>query len=236
MRSCPATILLLLSMAICGCHRQAGRAPAPSISPMRAIYVQDQRDRGELMSDAGDAIEPSRTMKAPEALSDDDMTRRDAEREVVVRSMLQHGQLITAQDFHDAAYIFQHGHTSDEYLLAHVLAVEAVARGGGADSKWIAAATLDRYLQEIGQKQVFGTQYEDEGLAYYMQHRNEPNVGKKVMKMPTTETQEPYDPGLIPAAVRKDFCVPDLEQQRLQVEHDNKNEDFDAARPAGCIR
>ena len=31
-------------------------------------------------------------------------------------------------------------------------------RGGSAD-KWIAAATLDRYLQSINQPQVFGTQY-----------------------------------------------------------------------------
>lgn len=74
--------------------------------------------------------------------------------------MFHHNQIVDGRDFRYASFIFQHGQTSDDYLLAHVLAVEAVVHGNTV-SKWIAAATLDRYLQEIGQKQVFGTQYPD---------------------------------------------------------------------------
>ncbi len=52
----------------------------------------------------------------------------------------------------------QHGDAADDYLLAHILAVEAIVKGD-ASSKWISAATLDRYLQAIGKSQIFGTQY-----------------------------------------------------------------------------
>ncbi len=46
-----------------------------------------------------------------------------------LRSMLDKGEVKLAQDFADAAVIFQHGEVADDYLLAHVLAVEAVIRG-----------------------------------------------------------------------------------------------------------
>ena len=45
-----------------------------------------------------------------------------------------------------------------ECLLAHVLAVAALAKGDDR-GVWLSAAALDRYLQEIGRPQVFGTQY-----------------------------------------------------------------------------
>jgi hypothetical protein len=38
----------------------------------------------------------------------------------------------------------------------HVPAVTAVAKGSAA-AKWLAAVTMDRYLQTINQPQVFGT-------------------------------------------------------------------------------
>jgi len=39
--------------------------------------------------------------------------------------------------------IFQQGQTPDDFLFAHVLATQALMRGGSAD-KWIAEATLGR--------------------------------------------------------------------------------------------
>jgi hypothetical protein len=63
-------------------------------------------------------------------------------------------------DFYYAAFISQHGNDPSDYLLAHTLAMAAMARG--YDAAWISAATLDRYLQKIGQAQVFGTQYQCE--------------------------------------------------------------------------
>jgi hypothetical protein len=119
------------------------------------------------------------------------------------------GQLISALDFHDAAFIFQHGDTPDDYLLAHILAMEAVVKGD-TSSKWIAAATLDRYLMTIGQKQVFGTQYPDNTYLYYLQHSNDPDLGEKIKAVPKGTTQQPYNDQLVPDTLRADFCVPAL--------------------------
>ncbi len=61
------------------------------------------------------------------------------------------------------------------------------------DASWIAAATLDRYLQTIGQKQIYGTQY------------RMPNDGPP--------TREPYDPALVPDSLRVALGVPTRMEQ-----------------------
>lgn len=116
----------------------------------------------------------------------------DAKRREAVQTMLDEGKLRSGTDFYHAAYIFQHGQQSNDFLKAHGLAVIAAAKGR-RDAAWIAAATLDRYLQNIGQKQVYGTQY----------------------RLPDNEppTQEPYDRNLFSDAMRAASGVPDLATQ-----------------------
>src|SRR5215475_10363694 len=132
-------------------------------------------------------------------------------RRTEAKSLLAAGELKTAQDFHDAAVIFQHGHNPDDYLLAH-LAIEAIAMGD-ASSKWIAAATLDRYLQSIGQKQVFGTQYTSKSYLFLLQHKDDPNAKNSPEAQQKGYTQEPLDRNLVPDDLRGDFCVPDQAAQ-----------------------
>ena len=184
------------------------------------LFVADQRDRG------GD--HPAKSY--PE-----DVNARDATRRSQVRQLLTNGALQSAQDFHDAAYIFQHGQAADDYLLAHILALEAIVKGDAA-CKWIAAATLDRYLQAIGRGQVFGTQYSDKAYIYYRQHQGDTSAMSKPEAHKTGMTQQPYSDQLVPDALRRDFCVPSREEQ-------NKNlKDFEAGRypdrmiPPGCTR
>jgi hypothetical protein len=150
-----------------------------------------------------------------------DVNARDAMRRAEARSLLESGELKTAQDFRDAAFIFQHGHNPDDYLLAHILAVDAIAKGD-ASSKWIAAATLDRYLQAIGQKQVFGTQSLSKAYLYLLQHKDDPNAKDSPEALQKGFTQEPFDRNLIPDALRGDFCVPSQSTQA------------GAAPPPGC--
>ena len=83
--------------------------------------------------------------------------REDELRRQRVRKLLDTGALATGEDFYAAAFIFQHGADPDDYLLAHALAVRSL--GLGYPAEWIAAATLDRYLQSTGRGQVYGTQY-----------------------------------------------------------------------------
>lgn len=115
------------------------------------------------------------------------MAAEDAVRRARVRELLERDALKTAADFHAAAFVFQHGSTPDDYLLAHTLALAAVAQGS-TESTWIAAATLDRYLQGIGQPQIYGTQT--------LVRRGQP------------PTREPYDHELVPLGLLNALGVP----------------------------
>ncbi len=119
----------------------------------------------------------------------------DADRRTATMKLLNEGALHTGDDFIWAAFIFQHGATPDDYLLAHTLAMVAVAKGNSG-ALWIGTATLDRYLQSIGQKQIYGTQF------------------KTPKDAPTT--QEPYNRTLVSDALRRQLGVPALAAQSEQ--------------------
>jgi hypothetical protein len=121
--------------------------------------------------------------------------KADEERRIATAALLKEGKLHTGHDFESAALVFQHGAASDDYLLAHVLAVVAISKGQSG-AVWISSATLDRYLQSIHQPQVFGTQF----------------------ATPTNEraTQEPYARGLISDSLRVYLGVPTQAEQEAQ--------------------
>lgn len=134
--------------------------------------------------------------------------RQDEQRRVAVTELLKQGKLHTGEDFEHAAFLFQHGGTPDDYLLAHTLAMVAVARGRSA-AIWIAAATLDRYLQNIQQPQIYGTQF--------------------TWKDNAPTTQEPYHRELISDSLRRALGVPPMAQQ------EERRKEIEASRhvPAG---
>jgi hypothetical protein len=137
----------------------------------------------------------------PGNISDQEWTvigRQDAERQSQTRKLLADGQLHTGEDFTAAAFIFQHGSTPDDFLLAHTLAMIAVAKGDES-ALWIGSATLDRYLQHIGQPQIYGTQFK--------------------LDPDDPATQEPYDRDLIDDALRRRLGVPSLAAQQEQLRH-----------------
>lgn len=80
----------------------------------------------------------------------------DARRRGQTRELLRQGALHTGHDYCWAAFVFQHGEYSSDFLFAHTLAMIAVEKGYGP-AIWIASATLDRYLQFLHQPQVYGT-------------------------------------------------------------------------------
>jgi hypothetical protein len=121
---------------------------------------------------------------------------RDQARRQQVRAMLQAGELKTGVEFREASFIFQHGSQPDDFLMAHILAAAALAKGD-QESRWITAATLDRYLHRIGQPQIFGTQY-----------HNAPNEPM---------THEPFNRTLVPRQLRDTFCVPNDHIQQIML-------------------
>jgi hypothetical protein len=131
---------------------------------MERIFAEDQQYRHSWAE-----------FKAHEKL----FTEQDSLNRKAVRKLLDNGALHTAQDFAQAAFVFQHGDTPDDYLVAHALAIDALALGDRTAS-WIATASLDRYLLSTNHAQVFGTQ----------------------MQPGDTQTpREPFNRTLVPASV-----------------------------------
>lgn len=121
----------------------AAAQPPPASNPeMARIFSEDQADR----------------KGAPGTIDWKAIGPRDEQRRAATRKLLADGLLKTAEDFHAAAFVFQHGHQENDFLLAHTLAMAAVGRGK-KESLWIATATLDRYLMQLGRPQIYGTQY-----------------------------------------------------------------------------
>ena len=86
---------------------------------------------------------------------------------------------------------------------------------GDPTAIWIAAATLDRYLENIKQKQIFGTQYSS----------STPSGSQE-----TTWTQEPYDRRLISDALREQLGVPRQALQTRQLQAYQRGNDATARR------
>jgi hypothetical protein len=164
--------------------------------------------------------------------SEEQLDARGNARREKVKALLAAGELETGEDFHEAAFIFQHGNNTDDCLFAHVLAMEAVLKGND-EAKWIEAATLDRYLQSIGQPQVFGTQYP---LDPNLPHEAHPPVGSQAA-FRTGRTLAPYNEQFLPDSARFDFCVPALAQQKKNLAMFNAGErPKDTMRAPGCPR
>jgi hypothetical protein len=126
----------------------------------------------------------------------------DDQREVELHQMLENGQVRTANDYFHAALIFQHGKRHEDYLLAHVLAVNAVSLGSQY-ARWLAAATLDRYLLSLSQPQIYGTQFE-------------PTAGKS-----NAWSQQTINPSLISDSMRTAACVISLTEQKNMLDEVN---------------
>lgn len=186
--------------------------PVP-ISRIHQLYIEDQNEN------PGNTTEPEHN-------------RHGVARRFEVRLLITKGEIETAADFHDAAVLFQHGESAEDYMMAHVLAIEALLKGDDS-SKWLAAATLDRYLQIIGKPQIFGTQYDADTAKDAPQEQGK-MVDAKVVNV--KRTQAPYNEDLLPDRVRSDFCVPDLTQQKKNLQILNTGHYPELMVPAGCSR
>lgn len=139
------------------------------------------------------------------------MIADDAARRVQTRALVESGALQTGEDFRKAAFVFQHGLRPEDFLLAHSLAVAAAARGS-AEATWIAAASLDRYLQMTGAAQIYGTQ--------------------TIARQGQAPTLDPYNRDLVPDALRAALGVPTLAEQQSKLEAVQKA--VKAAQPAAA--
>ena len=87
------------------------------------------------------------------------VSAQDAERRDAVMAILNAGGIRTAQDYYNAAMIFQHGDSEDDIRLAHSFATIAASSGNTSAANWLKAASWDRLMLRYEQPQWYGTQY-----------------------------------------------------------------------------
>lgn len=141
---------------------------------MRRLFSADQDIRFEVERRGGwTAVSSDTEFMAKWRATD--KARRDK-----TLQLLDSGQLRSGPDYYRAAFILQHGNSSDDFLLAHHLALVALSLGTD-QAKWIAAASLDRFLLSVGRPQIYGTQFSGGNAA----------------------PEEPYNRNLIPVKQRR---------------------------------
>ncbi len=92
-------------------------------------------------------------------LSEVNLAARDDSRISLVKDLYHQGLVLSGADCYNAAAILQHGSRSSDFLLAHDLAILAISMGVER-ARWLCAASEDRFLVSIEQKQRFATQFE----------------------------------------------------------------------------
>lgn len=87
---------------------------------------------------------------------------RDSIRRKKVTSLLESNQIKTANDYENAAMIFQHGKDSLDYKMAVKMMRKAIELDP-KKNKWLLAATIDRELMSRKKPQIYGTQFVRKG-------------------------------------------------------------------------
>lgn len=88
----------------------------------------------------------------------EEIAKGDALRLEQIKKIVTKGSLVTGSDYFNAALVCQHGREFNDYALAHELSVCSMILGYKGGS-WLAAASYDRMLLNMGHRQRFGTQY-----------------------------------------------------------------------------
>ena len=108
------------------------------------LYASDQKDREKVYETTAEV---------------DSLKQRDHERRRELVDMIGQGAVNTSNDLYHAAVLFLHGTEPKEFLAAHRLSTIA-SINGHRPSRWLSAASLDRFLMSIGLPQTYGTQFE----------------------------------------------------------------------------
>jgi hypothetical protein len=178
--------IAFLSLIALPVPAQINQQPSPAVdnAELTLLFKEDQRVR----------------VAKPLGPNEPKITRKDSNRESLVKEMLAHNLVITKGDNFHAAVILQHSRNAADILVAHMLAVLCASDGDQTCLRF-SALTLDRYLQYINEPQIFGTQYT---------HFDHPPV-----------TQQPYADDVITDSMRSRFGIPTLEEQKKRVEQIN---------------
>jgi len=107
------------------------------------LYYSDKNERLKISKTNGDLKK---------------LKKNAAQKLTLVKKLLPNIDVTEIWNCHYLAYLFQHGETTEDYKKAHKYAKKAVSMGSNV-TKWLYAATLDRWLVSQNKLQKFGTQF-----------------------------------------------------------------------------
>jgi len=149
--------------------------PNEDSQELATLYDEDQADR------AGKIQEINLAVLGP----------RDKLREARLKTLYASDKIRSGKDYYRAAMILQHAGKPEAHLLAHEFCVVALSMGE-RKARWLAAATEDRFLVNIGRPQRFGTQFRSSNLNQppFKLQPVDPNVTdglRRALEVPTLE-------------------------------------------------
>jgi hypothetical protein len=153
----PSFLILIFFISSCAsaqtgnhisCNQDPQRLEARS-KELAQIVNADQDDREDFQS------------KTPEEMQE--MAKNDVLRRMRVGEIFGEGCFSTAQDFAAAALVYQHGDVPEHFFQTFMWAKRAVELGDPTQQRMMALG-IDRYLVNIGKKQLFGSQATKDGL------------------------------------------------------------------------
>lgn len=208
----PSVVLALLAFTVGltpgGTDQQQQSSP-PDSAAVKQIFQEDQADRDVDF----DSMTEQQFKEWRARAHSHDLLHYKQMTDIITR-----GELHTGADFEKAAVIFQHGLKTDDYLFAHTLAVIAISKGR-SQARWLAAASLDRYLHSMHQAQIYGTE----------------SLGTSAGRTDRW-TQDPYNRTLIPDSLRSDLCVPDQAAQQVALQRLNEGKESpERTNGPGCL-
>jgi hypothetical protein len=125
--------------------------------------VVDNRNRELLSLLFDDRAENRNVMAGTEVY--DRLRERDKARRDRVKALINDRWPENPEALYAAAWVLNHGDTSEDAFLGHRLA-EKARDLGHAQARWLAAAAIDRSLMYAGKPQKYGTNIVPDGVGY----------------------------------------------------------------------
>lgn len=195
--------IVLLSILIVSCNNFE---KSKNKSEIKSETKTTLKDNAEIVKDNAELqtmYEADQSNRRSNNIDWSIVSKRDSLRRAKVYELLDSNKIRTAQDYHNAAMIFQHG--SD--TIASGMAVKMMRKAIKLDptiNKWLLAAAIDRDLMRKDKPQIYGTQY-----------RRKNGGPWELYKIDTT---------VITDQERIEFGVETLAEQRERVKQMNKKD------------
>jgi hypothetical protein len=141
---------------------RAAAARKGSLNPeLERLYNEDQADRAPDMGKVDWSV----------------VGKRDEERRKRVLEIVAQGGAKEAADYFHAAMVLQHGQSPEDFDHANQWCVKAVELDPDyPGARWLAAASKDRYLMNLGKPQLYGTQFKKDQNGPWYLYQVDPTV------------------------------------------------------------